>query len=70
LAKAKCVLVRAAGRQLDELRLEASRIAKGKTIDWWVDRTDRGVHFCFEDADAMNSFAVACERFGLPHQEA
>jgi hypothetical protein len=69
MANSNCVLVRAAGRQLDELRSEASRIAKGKKIDWWVDRTDKGACFCFEDIGAKISFVSTCKNFGLPHYD-
>ena len=52
MAKENCLIVQAAGKQLDLLRGEASRIAKGSKIDWWIDRADAGTRFCFEDAKA------------------
>ena len=68
--KTDCLIVRAAGRQLDELRSEASRIAKGAKFDWWVERTDKGTHFCFEDPAFKKRFAEVCDNLGVPHQEA
>jgi hypothetical protein len=64
-----CLIVRAAGRQLDLLRGEASRTAKGSNVDWWVDQAQVGTRFCFEDAKAKESFAVACDNFGIPCQD-
>jgi hypothetical protein len=57
------VIVRAYGRQLDQLRAEASRIARGRQIDWWIDRGDRGTHFCFESAEAKQAFTSMCDNF-------
>lgn len=55
-----CLIVRAAGRQLDLLRDEASRIAKGSNVDWWIDQAEVGTRFCFEDTKAKEheSFLV------------
>jgi len=69
MTKANCLIVRAAGRQLDNLRSEASRIAKGHKIDWWVDHIDKGTCFCFEDAAAKKAFASVCQNFGVQHLE-
>src|SRR5437899_8368461 len=52
MAKEYYLIVQAAGRQLDLLRGEASRVAKGSKVDWWIDRADVGMRFCFEDAQA------------------
>ncbi|BAR53470.1 hypothetical protein NK6_282 [Bradyrhizobium diazoefficiens] len=51
---------------MDLLRGEASRIAKGSKIDWWIDRADAGTRFCFEDAKAKEIFASTCGSFGIP----
>src|SRR4051812_26543597 len=67
--KANCLIVRAAGRQLDLLRGEASRIARGNNVDWWIDRAEVGARFCFEDAKAKESFALACDNLGISCQE-
>jgi hypothetical protein len=67
MAETNCVIVRTAGRQLDELRSQASRIAKGKKIDWWVDRSDNGTCFCFEDPDAKQDFVSFCTNLGVQH---
>ncbi|WP_247338155.1 hypothetical protein [Bradyrhizobium sp. CW4] len=67
--KQNCLIVRAAGRQLDLLRGEASRIAKSNKVDWWIDRAEVGTRFCFEDAKAKESFALTCDNFGIPCQD-
>lgn len=65
--KENCLIVRAAGRQLDLLRAEASRIAKGNKVDWWIDRGEVGTRFCFEDSQATKTFATACENLGVQY---
>jgi hypothetical protein len=60
-----CVIVRAYGRQLDQLRGEASRISRANKIDWWIERGDQGTRFCFEDAETKKAFASICENFGI-----
>jgi len=55
------------GRQLDQLRREASRIAKGKKVDWWIEHGDKGTIFCFENSEAKRDFAAICERFAIPY---
>jgi hypothetical protein len=52
---------------LDELRSEASRIAKRKKIDWWVDHSEKGPCFCFEDIDAKHAFVSLCTNLGVQH---
>ncbi len=69
MAHANCLIVRAFGRALDQLRSEASRIAKGSKLDWWIERTDKGACFCFEDPAAKETFLSVCERFGVKHQD-
>ncbi|MBR0719229.1 hypothetical protein JQ632_35530 [Bradyrhizobium liaoningense] len=64
------VIVRVYGRQLDQLRAEASRIARGSKIDWWIERADKGMRFCFEDAEAKSAFASICKNFAIPSLEA
>ena len=66
MAKMDCLIVRAYGKRLDQLRGEASRIAKGSKVDWWIERADKGTRFCFEDAEAKKSFAAICESFAVP----
>ncbi|MET4121026.1 hypothetical protein ABIB85_007457 [Bradyrhizobium sp. JR1.5] len=65
MTKPDCVIVRAYGRQLDQLRSEASRISKGRKIDWWVERADAGTQFCFEDTDTTKAFASICESLAI-----
>ena len=67
--KADCLIVRVAGRQLDELRSEASRIAKGSKVDWWVERTDKGARFCFESGEVKKHFASFCGSLGVQHHD-
>jgi hypothetical protein len=67
MAETNCVIVRIAGRQLDELRSQASLIAKGKKIDWWVDRSAKGTCFCFEDSEAKQAFVSFCVNLGVQH---
>jgi hypothetical protein len=64
-----CLIVRAHGKQLDQLRGEAFRIARGQKADWWVEHGEKGTHFCFEGAEAKNAFALICENFAIPCME-
>lgn len=70
MVKTNCLIVRAYGRQLDQLRAEASRIARGSKLDWWIERADIGARFCFEGAEAKQAFASICENFAIPCIEA
>jgi hypothetical protein len=63
------VIVRAAGRQLDQLRDEASRISRDSKIDWWIERGDK-TRFFFESEAARSAFASICENFAIPCVEA
>jgi hypothetical protein len=67
---ADCVIVRAYGRELDELRGEASRIARGSKIDWWIEHGDEGVRFCFENAETRKVFASICKNLAVQCTEA
>jgi hypothetical protein len=69
MAKENCLIVHATGRQLDLLRGEASRIAKGSNVDWWIDRADVGTRFCFEDATAKETFAMPCDKYGIQSRD-
>ncbi|MGY4237969.1 hypothetical protein ACVIIW_006916 [Bradyrhizobium sp. USDA 4449] len=60
-----CLIVFAAGRRLDLLRGEASRIAKENKGVWYTDRADMGTRFCFEDAKAKEAFALTCDNLGI-----
>jgi hypothetical protein len=70
VTKTNGLIVRASGRKLDQLRGDASRIAKGNKVDWWIEQADKGTRFCFEDAEAKKSFASICENFAVPRVEA
>jgi len=63
------VIVFAAGKQLDLLRGEASRIAKAAKAGWWTDWAEVGTKFCFEDAKAKEAFAVTCGHFGIAYRD-
>lgn len=65
MTKPNCLIVFAAGKQLDLLRGEASRIAKENKVDWHIDRADIGTRFCFEDAKAKEAFASTCDSFSI-----
>lgn len=65
-----CVIVRAYGRLLDQLRAEASRVSRGHKADWWIEHGDKGVRFCFEDAEAKKAFASICENLAISYTEA
>jgi hypothetical protein len=65
MTKEYCLIVHAAGRQLDLLRGEAFRIASGNKVSWWTDRAEVGTRFCFEDAKAKEAFAITCDSFGI-----
>ena len=69
MPKEKFLIVHAVGRQLDQLRGEASRIAKENKVDWWIDRADVGTAFYFEDPKAKDAFALTCDDFGVPCQD-
>ncbi|MDH2405080.1 hypothetical protein QCM77_34960 [Bradyrhizobium sp. SSUT18] len=69
MTKENSLIVHAAGKQLDLLRAEASRIAKGSKVGWWIDRADVGTRFCFEDAKAKETFASTCDSFGIPARD-
>jgi hypothetical protein len=64
------LIVRAYGRQLDQLRAEASRISRGHKVDWWIERGDKGSHFCFENAESKKAFASICENLAISYREA
>jgi hypothetical protein len=70
MSRTNCLIVRAHGRQSDQLRGEASRISRGNKMDWWVERGDKGARFCFENAEARKAFASICENFAIPYTEA
>lgn len=65
-----CVIVRAYGRLLDQLRGEASRVSRGNRVDWWIERHDQGTRFCFEDAESKKAFASICENLAISYREA
>jgi hypothetical protein len=52
---------------LDNLRSEASRLAKRSKVDWSVERTDKGTCFCFEDLEAKTPFVSISQNYGVQH---
>ncbi|MGO4512537.1 hypothetical protein CT676_16805 [Bradyrhizobium sp. MOS001] len=69
MAKEHCLIVLAAGRKLDLLRGEASRVAVASKLGWWSVRAEVGTKFCFEDSTAKDNFALACDSFGITCRE-
>jgi hypothetical protein len=61
------VIVRAYGRQLDELRGAASRIARERRVDWSVEAANKGTRFSFEDATSVAAFMSFCEDLGISY---
>jgi hypothetical protein len=55
-----CLIVSASPREIDRLRAEASRIARQDNADWWVEKQDKGMHFCFGSSEARAAFAQLC----------
>jgi hypothetical protein len=67
MPKEKCLIVGGSGRQLDLLRGEASRIAEGAKVDWWIDRAERSEHaFASKMQRQKRAFALACDSFSTP----
>lgn len=66
----RVIVVRASGRLLDQLRGEASRVSRANKVDWWMERGDKGTHFCFEDAETKKAFASICENLAISYMEA
>jgi hypothetical protein len=64
-----CLLVRAYGKQLDQLRGEASRVARSCKVDWWVESAGKGTKFCFEDSESKASFASVCKNLNIQYIE-
>ena len=58
MSNTNCLVVRAHGTQLDQLRGEASRISRGHKVDWWVERGEKAARFCFENAESRKAFAL------------
>jgi hypothetical protein len=69
MPKESCLIVFAAGRKMDLLRGETSRIAKGNNVDWWSDRVEIGTRFCFADSKAKEAFALTCDNFGVSSRD-
>ncbi|MGY4285045.1 hypothetical protein ACVWXO_005368 [Bradyrhizobium sp. LM2.7] len=66
----RVIVVHASGRLLDQLRGEASRVSRANKVDWWMERGDKGTHFCFEDAETKMAFASICENLAISYMEA
>ena len=69
MPKENCLIVRAAGKQLDLFRGEASRIAQGANVGWWTGRAGVGTKFCFEDSKSKERFALTCDSLGITCQD-
>jgi hypothetical protein len=57
-----CVVIEKRGKELDQLRGEAYRVAHDAKTDWYVEPRDTATAFCFENADARDRFCSICEK--------
>jgi hypothetical protein len=64
------VVVKAYGRQLDELRGEASRISRDRKVDWSIEAVEKGARFGFDDTESKASFISFCRNLGLSYADA
>jgi len=55
------VVIEIRGKELDQLRGEAYRVARDAKTDWYEPR-DTGTAFCFENADVRDRFCSICEK--------
>jgi hypothetical protein len=55
------IVVRGRPRVIDRLRAEASRVARAKEVDWWVEKEDVGSRFCFGSEEALSEFTSALD---------
>lgn len=65
-----CLIVSASPREIDRLRAEASRIARQDKADWWVEKQDKGTHFCFASNEAKAAFTQLCEAQSVHYSDA
>ena len=64
-----CVVVRAHGKELDDLRGIAYRVAREASTDWYAEPRDRGTAFCFESANVRTRFCAFCAREKIAHSK-
>jgi hypothetical protein len=57
-----CVVVHTVGKELDNLRGEAYRVARDESTDWYAEPRDLGTAFCFENANVRTRFCTICAR--------
>jgi hypothetical protein len=67
MAEGNCLIVRAAGRQLDELRSEASRIAKSKRSIGGLIAQPKERAFLL--TIAKHAFVWFCTELGVQHND-
>jgi hypothetical protein len=60
-----CLIVFAAGKQLDLLRGEASRIAKRNNVDWWSRSCSDRPALLLCGFEREKNFALTCDNFGI-----
>jgi hypothetical protein len=60
------VLVRAVGRELDNLRGEASRIARQYQTEWCAEPRPSGTAFCFDNEKVRAIFLAYCAKYDIP----
>ena len=57
-----CVVVHTVGKELDNLRGDAYRVARDASTDWYAEPRDLGTAFCFENANVRTRFCTICAR--------
>jgi hypothetical protein len=60
-----CVLVRVVGREMDDLRQAASRIARDCNSEWYSEPRAKGTAVCFETAHARTMFRAYCAKHDI-----
>ena len=61
-----CVVARATGRALDDLRGEASRLARSYSTNWCAEPRSLGTAFCFENQNVSILFVAYCRAANVP----
>jgi hypothetical protein len=57
-----CVVVKAHGKELDQLRGVAYRVSRDARTDWYAEPRESGTAFCFENVDVRTRFCAICEK--------
>jgi hypothetical protein len=62
-----CVVVQATGKELDQLRGEANRVAIDGRTDWYAEPRKFGTAFCFEEAAVRSRFCAICAKESIDY---